>query len=158
MIKLTIDGVVFSYFGDQLTWIWPWRRGGQAAYRSSLLYPNTFKTLRDYWVYMGGIHTSLRTNRLDGFSGISLAQAKAKRESAYGPVLLISDLDPESKPSSFWKKLGPDKAGKLNQEFCLLFPDSLDEANNILANMPLEFASVELYDRGEKLRDNTSVF
>lgn len=151
MIKFSKRGIHFSYHDDVLIRSWPWSKETD-TYWSSLV-GRGFRNLRDYWIYLGAIHTTLRTHKLKGFSGLDLAREKARLESRYGPVLLIYNLDPVSKPVSFWAKLGKAKSQELNSEFCLLFPDSVHEAQGIQANLPPEFAELELYDGGQLVTD-----
>ena len=151
------QGVWFMYHGDELLWIWPWKRhtgpdGRNYALKSGIL-DSCYYSLADYWYAMGAHEEALRKGKLEGFSlGLVVAQW-ARMKFGKTIVVVLENMNPEEKPSTFWKLIPPSQIKELQKDVVVLFFNSPHKALEVAESIPVEFASVSVYVHGAlKLR------
>lgn len=151
-------GIWFPYYGDTLCWIWPWCRivlgNGKKEKYASMLYEGGFESLRDYWMFLGGLEEALRSEKIKGSNAEDVFHYWAANQSSTGTVVALKDINPAYKDTKFWKAMPPERRRELNSDYCILFVNGLNEAKKICDSIHPQFADAYVYHAHKRVHDN----
>lgn len=156
-MKINESGITFSYYGDEMLWIWPWKRKNKRKFISEL-YADSFTNLRDYWEYVGAYNEAFRKEKIIGFSEDEAFAMWAKQTFRHSIVLILRHVNVEMKTTRFWKSLDSLRRNYLLTDYPILFFPNYKQAKVVAESIAPEFAEVFLFERGELLYSNVEKY
>ena len=148
------EGISFPYHGDQLLWIWWWKREGQAKYFSSL-FDQHFLDLKDYWQFVGAWNAACRKEKIEGFHDYEIFTTWAKYSFLRQPaVVILRNINVEMKTTKFWQSVGGYARRQLLKDIAVLYFGNVKEATEVLYSVPSEFAEAYLFSKGILVNSN----
>ena len=91
---------------------------------------------------------------VEGFSFEAIVHNWVREAFKEEVVILLLDVNPGMKPSSFWKKLPLESAEQFLEDVVILFPKDLSEAQRICESLTVDFAQCFVYYKGDILGTN----
>jgi hypothetical protein len=151
-MNLTRVGVHFKYHGDELLWLWPWKR---AYLRSphiryySYTFDDHFPSLRDYWQFVGAWNEACRKEKIIGFNDNEIFKTWAEHTFRHNTVVILRNINVEMKSTAFWRSLDPLSRKQLLKDVPVLFFHDCWKAHSVATSIQPEFAEVFLFVRGK---------
>ncbi|HET8689121.1 MAG TPA: hypothetical protein VFM18_21125 [Methanosarcina sp.] len=151
MSQLSRQGISFNYFGDTITYSWPWARSGRRRFSSSL-HARDFNHFREYWQVVGACSANLRLGT-DGAKVVGLGMhevlaqyVKYKYPGEY--IVALCDINPAAKDSSFWRKIPAQYAEQLLKDVAIFRCKSRDQMLDISLGTSTDFAVAYSFENG----------
>lgn len=147
-MRVNKTGIFFSYYGDELLWVWPWRRKDHNKFFSSI-FEREFPSLKEYWYFSGGWNEACRKEKVLGYSEFEVLSSWVKKEFRHNTVIILKNINVEMKSTVFWKSVDIFTRKELLKDVpVLLFSNKVDAAY-VLGSIPTEFADAYLFYMGE---------
>lgn len=156
-MKLSKQGVLKDYHGDVILIRWTWVSGKR--YHSTLT-GNDYDSLAQYWQGVALFDKTVRQSgdkKVIGFSELEIVTALAKQKFAGDCVVILANVNPSVKPSSFWSKLSPQQARSFIQDYVSLVCKDKSELQLLVANTSHTFGDAYGFIAGELVCDNSAV-
>jgi hypothetical protein len=164
-MKINKLGLTFSYHGDELTYLWPWKRipyvrrvFPQESTRKdiyfSAVFNQGFTSLRDYWQFVGVWNEACRKEKIIGYTEKEILLGWAKYEFRHNIVILLTNINVEMKSTVFWKSVDIFARKQLLKDVAVLFFHNERDAKKVMYSIPAEFANADLIVRGRAVEDN----
>lgn len=151
MIKFSREGISFSYYGDIITRYWPWYRGANDKYYSSL-HATDFNHFREYWATVGAVGAQLRLgtdeSKVVGMRMHEVLCDYAHRRFPGEHLAVLCDINPASKDSTFWKRIPRQQAEQLLKDVAIFRCKSRDQMLEITYGTPTQFATSYAIENG----------
>lgn len=149
-MRINRKGISFGYHGDELLWLWPWKRHTfTGAKFFSSIFEREFPSLREYWYFCGGWNEACRKEKVIGYTDFEVLSSWIKKEFRHNTVIVLRNVNVEMKSTSFWKSVDVFTRKELLKDVpVLLFSDKVDAAY-VLGSIPSEFADAYLFHLGE---------
>jgi hypothetical protein len=149
-MRLNSTGIVFSEQGDVVTWLWPWKRPHSEFRVRSLTYGMAFDSLKSYWKYVGGItplqeSVFAKDERLKGYELERVLWTWVNFTHPGKNVVILHNLDPEAKGTSFWLRIPQDKVRELLNDIVVIRCDSQKDVIDLVDSVPEHFAQAYGY-------------
>lgn len=158
-MKINRNGITFDYHGDQLLWMWPWRRHKDKTRRQSKYYSyatdDYFCDLAEYWRFVGVWNEACRKRKIIGYSEYDVFIAWAKQSFRFNTAVVMRHVNVEVKSTWFWKSLDQISRKELQKDLPILFFYDLPSALKVAHSIEPEFAEVYLFDKGRLKYTNT---
>lgn len=152
-MRINSKGIYFSYYGDELLWIWPWKRRGTVKFFSAV-FEQGYPSLREYWYYSGGWNMACRKEKVIGFSELDILLSWAKKEFRHDTVIVLRNINVEMKSTVFWKSIDIFARKELLKDVPVIFLRDVKNDEYILHSIPTEFAEAYLFHLGELIDTN----
>jgi hypothetical protein len=160
-MKITRDGVWFNYHGDEVLWLWWWKRealpNGKKGKYVSALSEGYFESLADYWMFWGGYSEACRQDKVYGYSDNQIFQEWAAMAFRHNIVVILKNINYELKPAYFWSAIPPRQVKELKKDVVVLFFNRMEDAKKIFTSIHAEFAEAYLYKYGTLENSNNEV-
>lgn len=148
-MKFCKDGIWFNYHGDELLWLWWWKRrtlpNGKEEKYVSMLCEGAFESLPDYWMFWGGYSEACRQDKVYGYTDDQVFLEWAEIRFSHNIVVILKNINYELKPAYFWAAIGHRQRIELKKDVVVLFFNRLEEAVEVFNSVPPEFADAYLY-------------
>lgn len=150
MIKLSLEGITFNYYGDRLLVRWPWVAGDRY---SSSIHACDFNSLRHYWFIVGSLEAKLLENPLSGKNVVGtrfyeLFAEYCRFKYSNQCVVVLYDIDASKKDSAFWSRLPTKNAMAFAKDAVFLVCKDRPQMLSITYNTPTEFATALAVESG----------
>lgn len=157
-MKITRAGVSFSYHGDELVWIWPWRRTDKNDKYYSFIFEHEYPSLAEYWQHVGSWNEACRKNKIRGYTDHNIFLAWIEREFRHSIVVVLHNVNVEMKNTRFWKSMDPVSRRELLKDTSVLFFYDEKEAEKVARSIVPEFAEAYMFVNGRlKYNNNETI-
>lgn len=160
-MKITKAGIWFDYEGDELLWLWWWKRGrlpnGKTGKYVSLLCDGVFESLKEYWIFWGEYAQACRQDKVYGYTEAEVFNDWASWSFMRNIVVVLKNINYELKPNYFWASIAPRQRKELKKDVVVLFFNHYDEAKRIFDSIHAEFADAYLYKNGKIQATNNEI-
>jgi hypothetical protein len=153
-MKITKEGITFTYNDDDFTWIWWWERTYSYKFRSAI-YGLHFSSLKSYWMHVGrqNDHPMIK-HKIEGFNYQSLIETWVKRYFSTGCYLVLDNVNLDAKPASFWRTVPEDLRIQFNEDVIVLKCKDYSELKSLCESIELNFANASGFSDGDLVSYN----
>jgi hypothetical protein len=151
-MNLTRKGVRFEYHGDELLWIWPWKRTKPSLNTIkyySYTFDDYFFSLRDYWLFVGSWNEACRKEKIIGYNDNEVFKAWAEHTFRHNTVVILRNVNVEMRSTLFWRSLDPLSRKQLLKDVPVLFFHDSSKAQLVAESVDPEFADVFFFMKGK---------
>ena len=152
-MKISRQGIEFEYHGDQLLWVWPWRRIKDQKYISHI-FESDFKSLAEYWEWVGSWNEGCRKRKVVGYTEEDIFLDWAKKTFRFSTVIIMKNINVELKSTLFWRSLHVESRTQLLKDCPVLFFYDVKDADKVFNSIAPEFAQAFLFHKGELIKNN----
>lgn len=149
MIKVSREGVSFSYYGDTLTLRWPWSNGHR--FHSSL-HATDFNHFREYWQTVGEVGAMIRSgtseDKVVGFGMHEMVCDYARRKFPGEYVAVLCNINPAAKDGAFWRRLPKQHAEQLLKDVAIFRCKSRQQMLELTYGTTPDFAVAYAVENG----------
>lgn len=149
MIRVSRDGVSFSYYGDVITRRWPWVKGPRYV---SSLHATDFNHFRDYWQTVGEVGAMLRSGKSDDrVVGVGMHEVLCDYVHRRYPgeyVAVLCNINPEAKDGSFWRRMPKQQAEQLLKDVAVFRCNSRQQMLELTYGTTTDFAVAYAVENG----------
>jgi hypothetical protein len=156
-MKINSSGIWFKYHGDEMLWVWPWKRQNGHKY-ISVLFEGGFKDLNDYWYFCGGYSEACRKHKIVGFNEDQVFLEWAEITFRHNIVIILRNVNVIMKSTVFWKSIDVLNRKELLKEIPVLFFHNKKEAEDVIKSVDPEFGEAYLIVRGELIYTNNEKY
>lgn len=163
-MRISKEGITFNYNNDEITWLWWWVRSTTSALKSfkyrSLVYDIPFSSIADYWRQVGALENEdmKRTvSKIQGFSTRSVIRDWARMNLRRGFWVVMSDINVESKPASFWRTIPEQLRKEMTNDFVILRCKNDIEMNHLCETLDPSFCFAIGIDNGYIANTNNPI-
>jgi hypothetical protein len=157
--NLRKQGIEFDYYGDEVVWVWPWKRASLSRLGSKVVLVSaaaetTFASFRDYWMYWGEHNEVCRKQKVMGFNEDQILDEWVRLKYPHQIVVILRHLSPEYRSGLFWRSIPASERNELTKDISVLFFPGFDQAERVVKSIEPEFAEAYLYFKGNGLFSN----
>ena len=95
-----------------------------------------------------------RSSNLVGIEYTELVEFWIKQNFPTGFKIVLLDISPSAKPSSFWSAIPSSIASEMIKDVVILHAKDLSDMNRALENIPRNFAKAICFYNGRRIDDN----
>lgn len=143
-MKFSRLGVTFKYYGDQITWHWPWVRKHLLTYYSTI-YTRDFNSFNEYWEMVGQeaalLKSAHQTGRMYGFDLMAVICRWSARLWPGEFLVVMKEVEVGRKGPAFWSRLSTKQREALTEDIVILRCDSKSEVYELIDSIEPSFAS-----------------
>lgn len=147
-MKFVYFGVYSDKFGGY-EWYWPWNRTKGAYYSHKL--DEFFNSKKEM---LCALSSELSIPRVEGFTFEGIISEWAKHNLRHGFFVILYDINPETKPSTFWRSLPYREAVHFSKDIVVLKTKDYTEAKRLCYSIPKNFAKAIVIKKGDWVTDN----
>lgn len=156
-MKINLNGITFNYYGDDMLWIWPWKRVGNYQYYS-YLFDSEYTDIADYWQHVGAYNEAARKEKIFGWTEDEMFAMWAKQTFRHSTVVVLRHVNVEMRNTAFWKSIDGLKRRHLLKDYPVFFFHNHKQAKIVAESIDPEFAEVFLFHRGKLLYSNVEKY
>lgn len=162
-MKIDKNGITFNYHGDELTWLWWWKRLQPGLFPKrykyySHVFDDSFKDLASYWLYVGAWNEACRKDRIVGYSDKEIFLSWCRYTFRHNSVLVFRNVNVEMRSTKFWKSLDPISRKQLLQDIPVLFFRDGLKPMEVAHSIEPEFAEVYFFYHGQLMWSNNDKY
>ncbi|MNK09965.1 hypothetical protein D3C87_279750 [compost metagenome] len=153
-MKLTRQGVEYTYHGDTLTYFWPWKARNGKFYSAE--YSTYFSSFRDYWKHVGMNLPSIVRSRekLVGYSFEEITAQWVRCKFPFEAIVVLFNIELSAKSLAFWAKVPKEKMEYMSKDVVILRCNDKTEVTRLIESIDPSFADAFGYCEGNLIDYN----